>query len=180
LEYLSTGLFEELIASLSGYYEYFITLYAADVTDTQPCVSISSEQPHLNSYILRGTIRMDNDDIRINFRLSECKFDVVNWCETFSARLSSSSLFDMQKQVARKVASILLDRHGVIYRSLKRKPAQHLGTYLAVFRYHEYQECCTPDTHLRTREELESAIREDPDYADAWAALANVLARRTT
>ena len=29
-------------------------------------------------------------------------------------------------------------------------------------------------THLKAREALETAIREEPDYADAWAALANV------
>jgi len=174
LEYLSAGLAQELIVSLSGYGENFIVVLPANATNNQPCVSSSSERPNLISYILRGTIRMSGDEMRISFTLLEGESGVVNWCETFSARLSSSGLFEIQEQVARKVASTVLDPHGIIYRSLKRKPAALLGTYLAVFRYHEYENCFTPDTHLRTREELESAIREDPDYADAWAALANV------
>ena len=61
-----------------------------------------------------------------------------------------------------------------VYRSLKRQPAALLGTYLAVFRYHEYEERFTPETHLRAREELERAIQEEPGYAEAWAVLANV------
>ncbi|MCI0668718.1 MAG: hypothetical protein L0Y43_11770 [Methylococcaceae bacterium] len=174
LEYLSTGMSEELISRLSGYYENFIIVYAADVTDAQPCVSSASETPGLIGYLLRGTIRTDADEMRISFKLSECKSGAIYWAESFSARLSSSSLFDIQEQVACEVAATLLDPHGVIYRSFKRKPAEHLGTYLAVFRYHEYQERFTAETHLRARESLETAIGEEPDYADAWAAQANV------
>lgn len=174
LEYLSAGLAEELIASLSGYGEKFIVVLAADAANTQPRVSCDLQNPGLSSYSLRGTIRVSGDDMRINFTLLEGEAGVVNWCETFFARLSPSGLFEFQEEVARKVASTVLDPHGIIYASLKRKPAALLGTYLAVFLYHEYEKCFTPNTHLRSREELESAIREDPDYADAWAALANI------
>ena len=174
LEYLSAGLTEELIASLSVYGEKFIVVLAADAANTQPRVSSDLQNPGLSNYSLRGTIRVSGDDMWISFTLLEGEARVINWSETFSVRLSPSGLFEIQEEVARKVASTVLDPHGIIYQSLKRKPAELLGTYLAVFRYHEYQECFTHDTHLRARKSLETAIREEPDYADAWAALANV------
>ncbi len=174
LGYLSAGLAEELVSSLSSYDENFIAVCVTDTMKTQPRFSSASQKSNLLNYSLRGTIRVSDDDMRISFKLVDDESRVVNWGETFSARLSSSSLFEIQEQVARKVASTLLDPHGIIYRSIKRKPAALKGTYLAVFRYHEYQECFTPDTHLGARKALENATREEPDYADAWAALANV------
>jgi len=91
-------------------------------------------------------------------------------------RLSSVSLFDLQEQVARKVAATLLDPHGVLHHSFKRQPAALLGTYFAVFRYHEYQEHFSPETHRRAREALTRAVAEEPGYADAWAVLSGVYA----
>ena len=80
----------------------------------------------------------------------------VVWSETFAHALSSASLFEIQEQVARKTASRVLDPHGVVYRSLKRQPAALLGTCLALFHYHEYEERFSPETHLRAREALEA------------------------
>ena len=174
LECLSAGLTEELTDKLSGYGEELIAVSAEDASNTQSRDLSPSPISNLTSYILRGRIRTSGDELRISFQLVEGKSGVICWSEVFSVRLTSSNLFNIQVQVANKVASTVLDPHGIIFRSLKRKPAVLLGAKLAVFRYHEYQECFTPDAHLRAREALETAIREEPDYADAWAALANV------
>jgi adenylate cyclase len=124
--------------------------------------------------LLRGSLRRQADQVRFGFTLLEMATGSVVWSETFDYDLSSASLFDIQEQVASRIASRVLDPHGVLYRSLKRQPAALLGTYLAVFRYHEYEERFTPEIHRRVREELERSIQEEPGYAEAWAALANV------
>lgn len=98
----------------------------------------------------------------------------VLWGQIFTLRLSTPEFFNLLEEVAHQVASTLLDPHGIVYQDLKRKPAESLGTYLAIFRYHRYQEVFCAEYHWLARESLEVAVDTEPGYADAWAALANV------
>ncbi len=174
LGYLSAGLAEELITNLSRYNENLISVLATNTKIIQQGLATENMKRFLNIYRLHGTLRRSEDELRIGFKLLDAGSCIVRWSETFVIRLSSTSLFHIQEQTARMVAVSLLDPHGIIYQSFKRKPAAVLGTYLAVYQYHEYQEHFTPETHIRARDALETAIRKEPDYADAWAALANV------
>ena len=172
-DYLAAGLTEELVASLSRYGDNLIVVRSSAAPGDDLGIGAAPQAQDV-AYRLRGSLRRDADQIRIGFTLVETASDSVVWSETFAHELSSASLFEIQEQVARKTAARVLDPHGVVYRSLKRQPAALLGTYLALFRYHEYEERFTPETHLRAREELERAVREEPGYAEAWAVLANV------
>ena len=172
-DYLAAGLTEELVTSLSRFGDNLIVVRSPAAPETDLGLG-AVPQAEAIAYRLRGSLRRDADQIRIGFTLVETASDSVVWSETFAHALSSASLFEIQEQVARKTAARVLDPHGVVYRSLKRQPAALLGTYLALFRYHEYEERFTPETHLRAREELERAVREEPGYAEAWAVLANV------
>lgn len=174
-DYIVCGLTEELVSQLSGYGENMIAVRAPAAASGNAAASVSSSafKPCI-VHKLRGNVRLHGDEIRVCVGLIELETGVVTWSQTFTYRLSSSSLFDIQEQVGRKLASTVLDPHRVLYRSLKRKPPAMLGTYLAVFRYHEYQEHFSSENHLRARHELENAVQREPDYAAAWAALANV------
>lgn len=174
-DYLAAGLTEELVTHLGGYGDSLVVVrtFTESAADhgTSPAPPPRTQDV---AYQLRGSLRRQADQIRISFVLTEIATAEVVWSETFAYELSSASLFEVQEQVARKTASRMLDPHGALYRSLKRQPAALLGTYLAVFRYHEYQERFSPESHRRAREELERAVRAEPSYAEAWAALANV------
>ena len=170
---LAAGLTEELIAHLNGYGDGLVVVQVPARGGTGNLGQVVGSALGM-AYRLHGILRQDADQVRIGFTLLEALRGRVTWSETFAFQLSSEGLFEIQEQVARQVASRILDPHGVLYRSLKRQPAALLGTYLAVFRYHEYQERFSPESHLRAREALEQAVREEPGYAEAWAALANI------
>jgi len=172
-DYLAAGLTDELVASLSRFGDNLIVVRSPAAPEDDLGLGAAPQAQGI-AYRLRGSLRRDADQIRIGFTLIETASDSVVWSETFAHALSSASLFEIQEQVARKTAARVLDPHGVVYRSLKRQPAALLGTYLALFRYHEYEERFTPETHLQAREELERAVREEPGYAEACAVLANV------
>jgi TolB-like protein len=171
-DYLAVGLTDELVTTLSCYGDN-LTVVRAPADGLGMAAGFES-RPDCLAYQLLGSVRQEGDDIRICIRLVEAADGLVAWSETFAHRLSPASLLAILEQVARQVAATVLDPHGILYQSLKRKTAPLLGSYLAVFRYHEYQERFAPQTHLRAREALEQSVREDPGYADAWAALANV------
>ena len=59
----------------------------------------------------------------------------------------------------------------------QHKPPASLAAYDCVLRYYYYQRSFDPEEHARVRACLERAVELDPDYADAWAVLANVYAQ---
>ena len=168
-DYLAAGLTEELVTHLSGYGNRLVVVRAPAAGPGDP-----GTPPPGIVYQLRGSLRRDADQLRVGFTLVEAGTGCVAWSETFDFRFSPQGLFEAQEQVARHVASRILDPHGALYRSLKRKPAALLGTCLAVFHYREYEERFSRETHLVARTALEEAVREEPGYAEAWAVLANV------
>ena len=169
-DYLAAGLTDELVTHLSGYGDGMVVVRAP----THGVSGAAVASWYGIAYRLRGGLRRDADQVRIVFTLVEAGTDCVAWSESFDFRFSSQGLFEAQEQVARHVASRILDPHGALYRSLKRQPAALLGTCLAVFHYRDYEEHFSPQTHLVARTALEAAVREEPGYAEAWAVLANV------
>ena len=169
---LAAGLTEELVVSLSCYGGRLVAVAAPAWASGEPVPALPGD--HTIEYHLRGQLRRHADAFRVHMTLVESGTGLVAWNDTLSYRFSPTGLFEIQERIARRVASTVLGPHGVVHRCLKRQPAELLGTYLAVFLYHEYQESFSPETHLRARETLEQTIHEEPDFAEAWAALGNV------
>ncbi|MGY6216637.1 hypothetical protein ACW73L_15880 [Methylolobus aquaticus] len=170
--YLAAGLSDELVATLSGYGDGLTVVRAPTHSLAMP--SSRELGRHGLAYHLNGSLCAEGEDLRIALRLVGAADGEVAWSRKFRYPLSSPNLFDCLEEVSREVAATVLDPHGVLYQSVKRKRAPLPASHLAVFRYHEYQECFSPEAHLRARESLEQAVRQDPGYADAWAALAVV------
>ena len=170
-DYLAVGLTDELVATLSSYGDNLTAVRAP--SESGPYVLPESSRYRL-AYRLLGNVRLHANEWRVCVKLLDAEIGCVAWSESFGGLLNGNTLFEMQQRIALKVASTVLSPHGVLYLALQRKPAVLSATQLAVYRYHEYQERFSPATHLKARQCLEQAVREEPGYADAWAALANV------
>ena len=59
----------------------------------------------------------------------------------------------------------------------QRRPPKSFAAYECVLRYYHYQKLFDQQEHARVRACLERAVELDPDYADAWAVLANIYAQ---
>jgi tetratricopeptide (TPR) repeat protein len=71
------------------------------------------------------------------------------------------------------VVSALGGAYGVLNRTaLEEAKTENLDAYRCVLLSYAYDLENTPETHLVARNCLERAVELDPDYADAWAALA--------
>ena len=137
-DYLAAGLTDELVTHLSGYGNRLVVVRTPAAEPGDPGTGFGpgpGTSPPGIAYQLRGGLRRDADQVRIGFTLVEAGTGCVAWSDTFDFRFSPQGLFEAQEEVARNVASRILDPHGVLYRSLKRKPAALLGTCLAVFHY---------------------------------------------
>ena len=172
LDWVATGLTEELVASLNGYADAFTAVHSpfADAA--------SQDRPEANgsrlTFRLRASLRRHGEDFRLGFQLHEGPAARVRWSERFSLRLSDPAPFAVLEHISQRVAATLLDPHGIVYRCSQRHVAELPETYRALFRYNQYQERFTHERHRLAREALEKALVNEPDHAETLAALADV------
>jgi tetratricopeptide (TPR) repeat protein len=125
-------------------------------------------------YLLEGTVRRLSDRVRIAVELIDVKDQTLVWAEAYERRLTD--LFSIQSEVARRVArSLALEllpgvRHAS--RSSMGSPA-----YEAYLKGRHFFHKLTADNMLAGIRYFEEAIAADPNYALAYAGLADCYAQ---
>jgi TolB-like protein len=126
-----------------------------------------------SDYAVEGSVRFQPAAYKIVIRLTDCKTNQVAWSEEFQLEYDSDRLFDMQNEIAIKIAAQLATPTGIIDR-LARCKSQTGSAYTAVLRFYAYTEQFTPELHQQAKVELLEAVRNAPLYAEAWACLSGV------
>lgn len=172
LDWLATGLTEELVASLNGYADAFTAVHAP-FADATPQDRPEATGARL-TFRLRASLRRHGEDFRLGFQLLEGPAARVRWSEQFSLSLSDPAPFAVLEHISQRVAATLLDPHGIVYQCSQRHVAELPETYRALFLYNQYQERFTRERHRLARDALEMALVNEADHAETWAALADV------
>ena len=127
-------------------------------------------------YVLKGSINRMESQVQINVALLRASDHQYLWSGSFRQEFSPGNMIDLQHDIATQVARIVVQPHGVIDKAELRdtagQPPDSLSSYECVLRTREYWRQPNAQQHKQVRACLERAIRTDPDYADAWAALA--------
>jgi TolB-like protein len=125
--------------------------------------------------ILEGGVQQVGDHIRLNVQLIDAHSDVHLWAEQYDRELSPASIFAIQAEIARAIASALqatLTEEDAS--QLKVLPTDNMAAYRA---FHEAMEL--RDTYNIAAPAqiaaLEKAVALDPDFVRAWAELAGAL-----
>jgi len=124
------------------------------------------------NYILEGSVQRMADHVRINIQLIDAPRDNHILLKQYDRDLSE--VFMIQSEIADQIASELslaLTKRQAD--ALKQKQTNSLKAfeYMQLGRYHQTKR--TPDDLCASVKYLRSAIAEDPDYALAYALLAN-------
>jgi adenylate cyclase len=95
--------------------------------------------------------------------------------------LTPANVFDIQDDVSQQVSAVVASNYGMIAESdlagAQRRPPESLAAYDCVLRYYHYQKLFDQQEHAQVRACLERAVELDPEYAEAWAVLANIYAQ---
>jgi TolB-like protein/AraC-like DNA-binding protein len=124
------------------------------------------------SYILEGTVQRESSNVRINIQLIDAKNDNHILSKQYDRKLSE--IFKLQSEIAEQIA---LELSLVLTDQQEYALKQDQTTNLKAF---EYKQLGRYHLNRRTREDtrvsvkyFRLAIREDPDYALAYAELAD-------
>lgn len=122
--------------------------------------------------LLEGGIQRVDDQIRVNVQLIDAKNDSHLWAETFTRELNAENIFEIQSEIALKVARSL----STVFtpdqaQRLNRVPTQNLRALKAWFRGLEARKRGSEGL-LEAPQHFKKAIDLDPAFADAHVQLA--------
>jgi len=171
--YFADGMQEELLTRLTD----IKGLRVSSRTSVEPFRSTSLSLPEIAgeigvSAVIEGSVRVDEDRIRITIQLIEAQTDRHLWADNFERTLSVQSIFAIQEEVAGQIVQALELEYS---KSAEPEPVQlptgSLDAYSAYLqgRYHTFRQ--TPDDLELAVRYLEQATTLDPDFAEAYAAL---------
>lgn len=126
-------------------------------------------------YLLEGSVRTSGSLLRVTAQLIETLSGKHLWAETYDRDLSVQNVFEIQDDIAERVAASIAQPFGVLSRahltSSRHQPTESWDAYQCYLHFWAYVHAIAPDRHLKAREKLEEALGVDPACADALAAL---------
>lgn len=176
-EYFSSGLTDEIIYRLGrepGIQVVARSSAAAIHTGNLGARAIGDV---LNADLLvEGTVRRNEARLRVDIQLVDARSDLVMWSEHFDRE--QQDLFNLQEDIANTIATMVSGPSALA----SRGPKQHALSATNAEAYDRYLQGRFY-WHRRTRDGLHRAVQEfhrstelAPDYAPAWAGLADALA----
>ena len=124
-------------------------------------------------HVVEGTVQRVGERVRINVQLIEAATDEHLWADLYDRNLSD--VFAMQTEVATKIASSLQAKlSGREQKEMSEKPTDNMAAYDAYLRGIDFDSRPgdTPENVKQATASFEEAVRLDPQFAQAWAALA--------
>ena len=180
--YLAEGVTDQIVTDLARFKALFVlSTHVTAKYQEQPANPQHLHQELGIDYLLDGSVRRETDQIILSTRLVDADSNRIIWSETYSDKLIPANVFKIQEDVAKRVSAIIANNYGLIAEAdlekAQSRPPKSFDAYDCVLRYYHYQRTVDPQEHAKVRACLERAVELDPDYADAWAVLANIYAQ---
>jgi len=180
--YFTDGLTEEIVAKLSKLRHLKIVplqSVASYMRSGKPIPQIASELGV--QYLLQGSVRKHGGNIRVTTQLITADEEAVLWAETQEGTIEE--VFDIQEDVANRVARALRLRLTPLERkSLKRRATENTEAFQLYLRGRYFWNKRHKENLWTAIRYFEQAIEKDPQYAPAWAGMAdsfNLLTEHT-
>ena len=170
------GLHDDLLTQLSGLERLRVISRTSvqeyrDTEKTIPAIAAELGVGH----VLEGGVQRDGGRVRLNVQLIDGRTDEHLWAETFDRDLSMGGVFEIQSELAARIAGSLAD---ALSPAQVGEMATDRGTDdLAAWEEFQrgqmlFRRSLVADDVDRATEAFRAAVRLDPEYLDAWAALA--------
>lgn len=174
-EYFSDGLTEEMITQVGRLYPERLGVIART-----SAMNYKGAHRRIDDigrelgveYILEGCVRRDADRVRINAQLVQVSDQTHLWADSFDRRVSD--IFALQSEVAGCIARALaVELLPTQKEALGRVPTTSSEAHSAYLKGRYYWNRRTTDSLRKAIEYFEQAVARDPNYAMAYAGLAD-------
>ena len=177
-EYFSNGLTEDIITELSRFSNLFVIARYSTSQFTDANVDCQAIRRELGAdYILQGTVRRSQDDLRVTTVLVDAKDCARLWSEQYDRQLTAANLFAVLDEITERVVGSIGSSDAPLWnskvqRELRASRTDSIAAYECVLMTYWFYETFAPERHKQARDCLEQAVELDPDYSLAWSRLA--------
>ncbi|KPK65578.1 MAG: hypothetical protein AMS21_04305 [Gemmatimonas sp. SG8_38_2] len=174
--YFADGMHEEIIRKLSD-------ISGVRVISRTSVMRYREQRPSAGQiagelgvgFLLEGSARKAEDQVRLTVQLIDASADDHVWAEDYDRDLTAAHLFEIQSDVAERVAAALeIELAASEIERIERHPTESLTAYdlylLGRYRWNQLD----MEGLTRAIEHFEAAIELDADFALAHAGLADV------
>jgi TolB-like protein len=132
------------------------------------------------NYVLEGSARKAEDRVRLTVQLIAADRDEHVWSEEYDRDLTVAHLFEIQSEVAERVASALeVELTASERQRIERHPTESLAAYDLYLLGRYYWNQLSAEGLERAIEYFERALDLDPDFALAYSGLADTYMVQT-
>jgi adenylate cyclase len=172
LDRVAAGTTEEIIRALVSFNIFATASTAGRTAESTELAALRKEFDA--GYVLTGSIRSANGDLRVTVRLVDTEVGTQLWTRAFDERSDGDPLV-IEDRIGGTIARILSSPFGPVYgHEIARtagRPASDLDPYECVLRFYEYSRFFDPMGHADSLHCLEKAVKGEPRFAPAWSAL---------
>ena len=172
-EYFCDGIAEELINSLIRAGGLRVASRTATFALKGKSLSIRDMGDELNvTHLLEGSVRKAGNRLRINAQLVNVQDGYQPWAETFDREMED--VFAIQDEIARSISRAL---KGVLSEKedepASKAPTENVKAYEFYLRGRQLFHDLSRTSLDRSRRLFKRAVELDPNYANAWAGIAD-------
>ena len=176
-EYFRDGITEDIITELSKIKGLSIFSRPTVLAYRDQRVTPAQIGQQLKAaYVLAGSLRRAGNRLRINAQLVDTQTDFPLWSERYDREMKD--VFEVQDEIARNIAEALrITLSPQEQAALAAKPTENLQAYDLYLRGKNYAWRMTRQDLGFALQMFENAVSLDPEFALAYAAVANVCAQ---
>ncbi|MEM7431137.1 MAG: hypothetical protein AAF351_04255 [Pseudomonadota bacterium] len=171
-EYFADGVSEEILNALVKNADMKVSGRTSSFAFKGKDVSIQDIGVALSvSHVLEGSVRKQGDQVRITAQLIKADDGFHLWSETYDRSLQN--IFDVQDDIARRVTNELIELlDASAERRLVSTLTENVEAYDLYLRGRDHLHQRINDNIPKALGYLEQSVELDPQFAEAWAALA--------
>jgi TolB-like protein/class 3 adenylate cyclase/thioredoxin-like negative regulator of GroEL len=171
-DYFADGMTEDLITDLSKISGLFVIARNSSFSYKGQQVKVRQVAEDLGvRYVLEGSVRRSDDEVRINAQLIDATTGGHLWAERYDGSLDN--VFALQDRLTEQIVTALAVQltPGEQHRQAETETVV-AEAYDAFLRGWTHFRRSTPADYAQARDYFEQAIELDPEYSQAFAALA--------
>ena len=170
-DYFSDGLAEELIMNLSRLKDMRVVSRTTSMQYKGVQKSIKAIGKELGvRYIIEGSVRKFQDNLRITAQLIDVEKDAQLWAETYKGNLAD--VFDIQEKVAKQIVDALMVKLTPMEKVvLEKRATLNPEAFDYYLRARDFLYQRSKNSVQYAMQQFQQAIKMDPRYAGAYAGL---------
>lgn len=175
---IADGIHHDLLTRLSGIADLRVTSRTSVMQFQDPTQSVADIADKLGvAWILEGSVQRVNDQIQLNAQLINARTDSHAWARTYQRTLTAENIFAIQAEITKDITRSLKARISPEEQArIEQIPTDNLQAYELFIRARTMLGQRTETSMRNAADLLLQITREEPGFANAWAALADAQA----